>query len=238
MANLAVKDGTGATVYMKETGAGDSGDPHVPHVEVDQVIPGTGATDLGKAEDGPHSTGDVGVMALSVRQNTAAALGGTDADYQPLITDASGRLHCVNSDIEKAEDAGHTTGDKGIMALAVRQDTLAALAGTTADYIPLTTDSLGQLRTSNVGATTYANGQVSASTSAATLLAARATRRSVIFKNHDASITVYIGAATVSSSNGMAIAAGESIKLYITTLIQVISASGTPVVSYIEEYDA
>jgi hypothetical protein len=28
-----------------------------------------------------------------VRQDTAAALAGTDADYQPLITDGSGRLH-------------------------------------------------------------------------------------------------------------------------------------------------
>lgn len=57
------------------------------------VTPGTGASNLGKAEDAAHASGDVGVMALSVRQDTAAALAGTDADYQPLITDASGRLH-------------------------------------------------------------------------------------------------------------------------------------------------
>lgn len=57
------------------------------------VTPGTAATSLGKAEDAAHSSGDVGVMALAVRQDTAAALGTTDADYQPLITDASGRLH-------------------------------------------------------------------------------------------------------------------------------------------------
>lgn len=42
-----------------------------------------------------------------------------------------------------AEDAGHTSGDKGTMALCVRNDTAAALAGTTLDYIPCTTDSLG-----------------------------------------------------------------------------------------------
>jgi len=63
------------------------------HVEtVDAVIPGTGATNLGKAEDAAHTSADVGVMALSVRQNTAAATSGTDADYQPLITDAQGQL--------------------------------------------------------------------------------------------------------------------------------------------------
>jgi hypothetical protein len=51
------------------------------------------ATSIGKAEDAAHSSGDVGVPAMTVRQDTAAALSGTDADYQPLITDGSGRLH-------------------------------------------------------------------------------------------------------------------------------------------------
>jgi hypothetical protein len=58
-----------------------------------QATVAAGATTIGKAEDAAHSSGDVGVMALSVRQDAAAALAGTDADYQPLITDASGRLH-------------------------------------------------------------------------------------------------------------------------------------------------
>jgi len=40
------------------------------------------------------------------------------------------------------------------MALAVRQDTLAALAGTTGDYIPLTTDSLGRLNIRTADVTT------------------------------------------------------------------------------------
>lgn len=50
------------------------------------------------------------------------------------------------TEVSKAEDAAHASGDKGIMALAVRQDTPAALAGTTGDYIPLTTTSMGRLR--------------------------------------------------------------------------------------------
>lgn len=61
-------------------------------VDVTRVIPGTAATALGKAEDAAHSSGDVGVMGLTVRQNSAAALSDTDGDYQPAITDASGRL--------------------------------------------------------------------------------------------------------------------------------------------------
>ena len=62
-------------------------------VDVTTVVPGTAATSLGKAEDAAHSSADVGVMALSVRQNTAASTSGADGDYQPLITDTNGRLH-------------------------------------------------------------------------------------------------------------------------------------------------
>jgi hypothetical protein len=56
------------------------------------VTPGTGAAHLGKAEDAAHASGDTGVMALAVRSNTAASTGGTDGDYQPLITNTTGHL--------------------------------------------------------------------------------------------------------------------------------------------------
>jgi hypothetical protein len=72
----------------------DSGNPL--DVAVLSVIPGSTSTALGKAEDAAHSSGNVGVMALSVRQNTAAATSDTDGDYQPLITDTNGRLHTLD----------------------------------------------------------------------------------------------------------------------------------------------
>lgn len=61
------------------------------------VTPGTSAAHLGKAEDAAHSSGDTGVFVLSVRQDTATQLAGTDGDYAPLITDASGKLHTSSS---------------------------------------------------------------------------------------------------------------------------------------------
>lgn len=61
-------------------------------VDVTRIIPGTTATALGKAEDAVHASGDTGVMALTVRSDTAAATSGTTGDYQPLITDSTGRL--------------------------------------------------------------------------------------------------------------------------------------------------
>lgn len=47
--------------------------------------------------------------------------------------------------LEKAEDVAHTSGDAGVMALAVRKDTPAALAGTDGDYSPLLTNVNGRL---------------------------------------------------------------------------------------------
>jgi len=61
--------------------------------QVLQVTPGTTASDLGKAEDAAHASGDTGVMMLAVRKDTAAALATTDGDYIPLTTDATGYLY-------------------------------------------------------------------------------------------------------------------------------------------------
>lgn len=62
------------------------------HVVTDSQIPGTGATNLGKAEDAAHTSGDTGVMALAVRNDAATALAGTTGDYIPLGTDEFGNL--------------------------------------------------------------------------------------------------------------------------------------------------
>lgn len=120
------------------------------HTPAHQLVNAAGTTTLGVfAEDAAHSSGHTGLMMLTVRQDTAAALAGTDADYQPPITDASGRLW-VNAgavgtitpgtaatSLGKAEDGAHTSGDVGVMGLAVRTDTPANRSGTDGDYEPL-----------------------------------------------------------------------------------------------------
>ena len=61
-----------------------AGSAAIGTVGVTSVVPGTGATNLGKAEDAAHSSGDVGVMSLAVRNDTLAALAGTEGDYAPV----------------------------------------------------------------------------------------------------------------------------------------------------------
>ena len=53
----------------------------------------TAATDLAKAEDAIHADGDVGVMALIVRNDVLAALAAADGDYGPLQVNAAGALY-------------------------------------------------------------------------------------------------------------------------------------------------
>ena len=73
---------------------------------------GISGNSLGKLEDAAHASGDAGVMDLTVRQNTAAALSGTDGAYQPLITDTNGRLHVIASS-GIAGDIAHDAADSG-----------------------------------------------------------------------------------------------------------------------------
>lgn len=79
--------GTAAIGKLAANSGVDIGD-----VDVTSVVPGVAATSLGKAEDAEHSSGDVGVMSLAVRNDALAALAGTDGDYAPLQVDEDGGL--------------------------------------------------------------------------------------------------------------------------------------------------
>lgn len=69
------------------------------------------------------------------------ATNGLDVDVTRVIPGTTATA------LGKAEDAAHATGDTGVMALAVRTDTAAVSSGTTGDYEPLHTDSVGALWT-------------------------------------------------------------------------------------------
>ena len=82
------------TVTIGKLAANDGVD--IGDVDVTSIIPGTGATNLGKAEDSPHASGDVGVMALAVRDDNGNYINSShNGDYYPLTVDAGGKLRCV-----------------------------------------------------------------------------------------------------------------------------------------------
>lgn len=119
------------------------------------ITPGTGSGNLGKAEDAVHASGDVGVMALGVRQDTDATLVSGTGDYTPFTVDALGRLKVQlasgTAGPMKLEDTAHASGDAGLMIMAVRNDAGTSLVDTSGDYAPLQVDSTGALRVTSTG---------------------------------------------------------------------------------------
>ncbi|MFQ5492234.1 MAG: hypothetical protein ACE5GE_16080, partial [Phycisphaerae bacterium] len=104
--------GTNAIGKLAANSGVDIGD-----VDVTSVVPGTGATNLGKAEDAVHASGDTGVMALGVRNDVLAALAGTDGDYAPLQVDANGALYvAVNGTVTVASHAVTNAGTFAVQA--------------------------------------------------------------------------------------------------------------------------
>lgn len=69
------------------------------------VTPGTAAANLGKAEDSAHTSGDVGVMALSVANEAQANLA-ADNDYTVHASDIKGNSLTVGNLAHDAVDAG------------------------------------------------------------------------------------------------------------------------------------
>jgi len=123
---IPVTDNSGSlTVDGTVTANLAAGTNNIGDVDVLSVVPGTGATNLGKAEDAAHTTGDTGVMALAVRKDSAAASSGTDGDYEPLSTDSTGQLR-VN--VGNTVTVGsHAVTNAGTFAVQVDGAALTAL---------------------------------------------------------------------------------------------------------------
>jgi hypothetical protein len=87
--NIEVLDASGVTETVRAT---DNAGVKTPHHNVDAVVPGTGATNLGKAQDSVPGATDTCVPILAVRKDTPANVAGTDGDYERLQM-SGGRLH-------------------------------------------------------------------------------------------------------------------------------------------------
>ena len=291
-----------------------------------------------KAEDAVHSSGDAGVMALVVRNDTLAALAGTDGDYAPLQVNASGALYVAshdvtnagtfavqvdgdaltalqliddvvftddtsthatgttkligigaaatptdgsvgandigmlamstdrrllvdaqivgtdsaldvsaatvtvdlganndvtidNSSIVKLEDAVHSTGDAGVMALVVRNDSLAALAGTDGDYAPLQVNASGALYIQEGSAL-----DVSAATVTVDLGANNDIQGDIAHDAADSGNPVKIGAKVETATSGATLAAdGDRTDLYADSDGVILTRRDNPLADHLSE---
>jgi hypothetical protein len=126
----ALPSGTNSIGKLTENDGVDIGD-----VDVKSIVPGTGATNLGKAQDTAHSDGDVGVMTLGVRQDAQADFG-ADGDYVPLSINADGELRVTTGGggggTQYAVDASSAHTGTGTLMLGVGTSNQAEYLSVTA----------------------------------------------------------------------------------------------------------
>lgn len=116
--NAALPAGTNAIGKLAANSGVDIGDVDV--TTVGTITPGTAAANLGKAEDAVAGSGDVGVMALAVRADTAASTA-ANGDYVPLLTDSVGALHTRDT-ASLVDDASFTPGTSRVIPIGLQAD--------------------------------------------------------------------------------------------------------------------
>lgn len=105
------------------------------------------------------------------------------------------------------------------------------------NYGQLKVVPVGTLTVSNVGASNFVTGQVALSSTATQIVSSRSTRRSITIVNLSTT-DMYIGSSGVTTSNGQLLLGvkGTAITLEVIGAVYGIVTTGTPSVSYEEEY--
>lgn len=138
----------------------------------------------------------------------------------------------------KAEDAPFSSGDVGVMALAVRNDDAATtLSGSNSDYTPIAVDSRGRTLVIERGAT-IASTSASVTTTSGQIVASSATRRTIVLTNLGTDY-VWIGASGVTDNQGIRLAPGQALTIdrSPTAAVHAKAASGTQTVAIFTESD-
>lgn len=157
---------TAGVIQFSATGSPLIGSMNVGRVG--SIVAGTAATNLGKAEDAAHTSGDTGVFMLGVRNDAQTTLSSTDGDYSAIATDGPGNVRSVGNVSAAATDAGapvkvgavynstlptYTTGQRGDAQITARgalnvqvgigTDAATAIAGAVTNADAVATSSVG-----------------------------------------------------------------------------------------------
>lgn len=148
--------------------------------------------------------------------------------------------------LEKAEDSVHSSGDSGIMSLAVRNDAGTSLVDTDGDYAPLSVDASGALRVSgDFGGgspnTAIENQVVSVSSTATQIASTALSDRKKILIQNDGNKPVFIGKSDVTAdataaTGGIKLNKGSVLELELGPAVAIygITASATSNVRVLE----
>ena len=151
------------------------------------INPGTGATNLGKAEDTAHASGDVGVLNLGVRNDNALVnLTDANGDNAPIATNIKGALFSVpyyDSGVSnalnglKAEDSAAASGDALVGVAGVVNYNLTSPTTGQGDYSAISLGISGQVLSTLVN-----DGNITATANPLTTEDATATNQDAMMK--------------------------------------------------------
>lgn len=176
-----------------------AGTNNIGDVDVLSVVPGTGATNLGKAEDAAHASGDTGVMVLAVRRDTPTASSGTTGDYEPLQTNSVGALRTASVDLGTTTDSAATDETSTASAIAILKALLRE-ARSTAAVVVQTPGEYETVAASQTAQTIGSTGASGDRIEGILVIPATTSPGNVLLLDNATSITVFTG-GTDSVSN-------------------------------------
>lgn len=216
-----------------------------------------GSTGLGiYAEDAAAASGDLGQPVLAFREDSlTTGATSTDGDYAWLKvnakselyikdTDALARLVLINTDttailadtatidsnlasLVKAEDAAHSSGDNGIMALSVRRDTPSAL-GADGDYSPQTLDNKARLHVNGSHNIAWQTSVTPVGVTAVELCATPLSGRKTVLIVNNGTKSIFLGESNaVTTSSGIEIPQHASMEFEFGEILDIWAISGT-----------
>jgi hypothetical protein len=224
---------SGTEMQVDVVAALPAGNNNIGDVDVASVVPGTAATNLGKAIDSVPGATDTGVAALVVRDDALSSLTPADADYTTLRVNSTGALWVDRSGTQPVSYA--TTGSgTATGALRVELPTngtgIVGLAAGTNGIGKLTANSgvdIGDVDVTSIAAGTNAIGNVG--------IVPRTTGGYTIFRSIDLDETEEEVKATAGQVFGWyifnAAATTHYVKFYNATTANVTVGTTTPVLT-------
>lgn len=171
---------------------------------------------LSHAEDAVHTSGDLGIMSLAVRNDAGTALA-ADGDYIPLSTDASGNLRVAGTFSipgSFAEDTAHASGAIGLHTLAVRKDALTTNVSADGDYASFLQWSEGSMKVVDMPNIAVLGTAVTVDDTAGgvALPATALAFRRILSVQNRGNKSIFVGPTGVTTANGTEIPKGAAME--------------------------
>ena len=178
------------------------------------VVASVEPSDAEYAEDSPHTSGDVGLHMLSVRQDTLASSTSADGDYASLKVNALGELYTTAS---VSGDVADDAVDSGNPLKVGSRSTDAALTELSAagDRADLISDIYRRIMVNSSAAIAVAQSVLAVDdTLGGTQIASTALsgRRKILIQNVGSN-EVFLGASGVTAANGIELKKRTSVEL-------------------------